>query len=610
MGHFVAGRLGRSPVSRPTTRGTTTYNPKTRSYSGPGAKPKGAKIRHSPTTVVTTSPAGRIITSGFSSPHAAQVARKHTRSSRARVGRIERQQASALGFHRRTQQRASLATPRTPEAHARLASLGVASPKVVGSPPRETRAPSYKPPKFQGAKTAGTPSLKELQVADKQGTIRRNKAGYVTTPAIRRVSSSLKQAKKVVARSQPSLKGLAPAERSVVPLVRKAHRKYPDIPKSVMMAQIKQESGFNPAAISSAEAQGLTQFIPSTAASYGVKYGTGRREQQSQVTGQAKLLHSDNFASDPQGALSAYSGGYAAGDYNNPILEDAKASYGALDKPGNPKALKRLAATKRKALNLGLAAGKQASAKKVVTVPGKGRYVFPFPENKGWSWSRTDMGTDFAYSKEGAPIRALGSGVVTKTGAPGWPGEGGVLLKLDHAKGLPSPYVFVYEGVVPTVSAGQRVKRGQLLARGGITGSIEIGFADSSGQALAASEYTEGMVTKYGQASTNLLHMVESGKTRIPVSLLSVGGTLMPNSGGTVVGPSGTAEATLAPTHGGKGKSAQKQRPRLTQAQKAHRTLKKLEQVGAGLSEKPSEGSESKASILKELEARYGSKAA
>lgn len=212
-------------------------------------------------------------------------------------------------------------------------------------------------------------------------------------------------------------------------------------------------------------------------------------------------------------------------------------------------------------------AGGQLSRRRV-TVPGKGRYVFPFPQNKGWTWSRTDMGTDFGYgSSAGAPIRALGSGKIVKTGAPGWPGEGGILLKLDKAKGLPSPYIFVYEGIEPTVKAGQRVKKGQLVGKGGITGSIEIGFADASGQALAHDIYTEGMETPQGKSMTNFLHAIEKGKTRVPIGLLRVGGSLAPTSGGVLSGAEGSAVIEPGESVQGAKEGTKRQRGQAREAQ-------------------------------------------
>lgn len=264
--------------------------------------------------------------------------------------------------HDRRQRKRAVALLKTPKPQR--AAYRVKAPKSYEAPklpkrPTPVPSPKSKPVSFQGKKTAGTPTLKSLQVGSKSGTLKVNKKGYLTTPKVRKVAKEVKRAKAAVRKSAPSTKGLQPAERAVVPLVRKAHRKYPDIPQSVLMAQIKQESGFQPVNESSAGAEGLSQFIPSTAATYGVKYGAGRKEQQSQVTGQAHYLHDLGFAKDPKAAMSGYTGGYSDAEYNDPVLTDAKASYSALDKPGNPKATKRLARAKKQAKKLGLESGKK-----------------------------------------------------------------------------------------------------------------------------------------------------------------------------------------------------------------------------------------------------------
>lgn len=130
---------------------------------------------------------------------------------------------------------------------------------------------------------------------------------------------------------QAFLDSLEPEEQAVVPLARKANRKYPDVPVSLLMSLMRQESGFNPLARSEADAQGLTQFIPSTAEAYNVEYGDSPRAKQSQVTGAAKLLTDEGFAEDPYGALTSYTGGYSDEEYNDPVYQGAK-DYAPLDK--------------------------------------------------------------------------------------------------------------------------------------------------------------------------------------------------------------------------------------------------------------------------------------
>jgi hypothetical protein len=223
------------------------------------------------------------------------------------------------------------AVPRRRIRRQRRASRAAAYEQRVRE--RREAAPDFKPSKLLGRKTAGTPTTKELAKATAQGKLGVDEHGALTTPKVRVARKKVAQAKKIVRRSSnKAMQGLSPSERDAAVHARAAHREYPDIPTSVLMALTRQESGFDAGAVSSADAQGLTQFIPGTATSYGVQYGTGKREKRSQEVGAAHYLHDLGFARDPQSALSGYSGGYAASDYNNPILEGS-ADYKALDKP-------------------------------------------------------------------------------------------------------------------------------------------------------------------------------------------------------------------------------------------------------------------------------------
>lgn len=123
-----------------------------------------------------------------------------------------------------------------------------------------------------------------------------------------------------------------------------------------------------------------------------------------------------------------------------------------------------------------------------------GKHTNPLP---GWKRTRTDQGVDF-YG--GHKILAPENGVVLKTGAPGWPEGGGVLIKTASGK-----IVYFYEGLRPTVKPGQKVRAGQVIAHGIPGGSIEVGFADSNGVPLSHGEYYEGKITKYGEAALKWL---------------------------------------------------------------------------------------------------------
>jgi soluble lytic murein transglycosylase-like protein len=93
-------------------------------------------------------------------------------------------------------------------------------------------------------------------------------------------------------------------------LIESAASKY-GIDPAVLKGLIKQESGFNPGAGSSAGAQGLTQLMPGTAASLGV---TDLQDPAQSIDGGAHYLRMqlDRFAGDYSRALAAYNAGPGA----------------------------------------------------------------------------------------------------------------------------------------------------------------------------------------------------------------------------------------------------------------------------------------------------------
>jgi hypothetical protein len=140
-------------------------------------------------------------------------------------------------------------------------------------------------------------------------------------------------------------------------------------------------------------------------------------------------------------------------------------------------------------------------------------YVNPFA-HAHVTPSRIDQGVD--YSGTG-PIDALGPGrvVLVSTTDSGWGnGDGWVSYQLT-AGAYAGDYVYIAEGITPTVRQGQVVAAGQQI--GSFNGhSIEIGFASGqSDLALAHSVYHEGADTAAGRTMNQVLVLLGApGGTR------------------------------------------------------------------------------------------------
>lgn len=79
----------------------------------------------------------------------------------------------------------------------------------------------------------------------------------------------------------------------------------------ILLAQLHTESNWDPSAVSSAKAQGISQFIPKSAQRFGVKYGTSDAAVRTQIQGQVKYMNYllNFFKGNLNHALSAYNWG-------------------------------------------------------------------------------------------------------------------------------------------------------------------------------------------------------------------------------------------------------------------------------------------------------------
>lgn len=94
-------------------------------------------------------------------------------------------------------------------------------------------------------------------------------------------------------------------------IIQRAAQQY-NVPPIILSALLKQESGFNPNAISPVGAQGIAQFMPGTARGRGVN----PLDPESSIMGAAKYLREglDKYNGDIKKTLAAYNAGFGAVD--------------------------------------------------------------------------------------------------------------------------------------------------------------------------------------------------------------------------------------------------------------------------------------------------------
>ncbi len=131
------------------------------------------------------------------------------------------------------------------------------------------------------------------------------------------------------------------------------------------------------------------------------------------------------------------------------------------------------------------------------TVNAQG-YADPWAHSTGLTAMRIDMGVD--YSASGA-IDAVGDGTITYAAAQGtgWGpfscsgGGGGAVVEQLSDGSERGKWIYITEGIVPTVSSGTTVMAGQSI--GTFRGCIEMGGADGPGPAPRAGDLHQDAVS-------------------------------------------------------------------------------------------------------------------
>lgn len=620
--------------------GRGVVSTKRKTYSGKGKGPAGTRKVKAPTAAttptVTTPPAGQVTTQNFASPRAASQARRQARSSQRRVKRIERLQAQAEGFHRRTQQRVSERLPQPSAAALRKRDASISPKTVISSKPlggtrpkdpsRQARSeapPSYKPPKFQGgtvvaskplsgavdrmvherplgykpskfkgAKTAGAPSYRELIKADKAGKLRANRKGYVTTPAVRKVSGALKRLESKAKQSDAPLPGLTAQQSKVARTVLRRGVKVGATRKERLAAAETGlvESHFENLPSGDADSEGWRQERTSI-------YGTGptgpRNVKRSADRFYKELRTDPGAATAPTAGLAAQAAqGSTFPQRYDERKPEANAIVKAFERGGLSKAdQRRLLVARSKARGLGL-----KTVAPTVGPPPK-QVVTRFKAIKKAAAALTSRHIPYVWGGGHGSIESAPSGLDC-SGAVSWVLNKAGILKTPLTSGSMGEVLKPGPGAVTVFYNAEHT----FMKIGNEYWGTSVGDSGAGGLGPHPAPSVDYL------AQYNVGHVPGLGKKQ--ALQLGFSPTASESFPGMTISSSGTT-ATINPDAGSTQEKAgfSKSPIKLTQAQKAHRTLKKLEQVGAGLSEKPSEGSESKASVLTGLERAYGKKA-
>jgi murein DD-endopeptidase MepM/ murein hydrolase activator NlpD len=254
--------------------------------------------------------------------------------------------------------------------------------------------------------------------------------------------------------------GVVPAQYAA--LVQQAAQTCPGITAPLLAAQLEQESGWNPNAVSPAGAQGLSQFMPGTWIGEGIDGdGDGVRDP---------FAPADAIASQASFMCKLFAAVTADRSLTGDPIELALAGYNAgLGAVQRYNGVPPYAETQGYIVRIRNLMAKYADP--AASAPGAGppgSWVQPIQGARitsgfGARWGRLHAGTDFG-APIGTPVYAASDGTVLAAGAVSGYGQ---WVKLAHPGGTSTVYGHIS---APTVTVGQAVRSGQLIAYSGNEG--------------------------------------------------------------------------------------------------------------------------------------------
>lgn len=507
----------------------------------------------------------------------------------------------------------ALVTAKPPKRPQIAAPKAPVVPKVAAA-----KVPVFKPTgvpfKYEGKKTAGAPTNAELKAAAKQGTLKTNKGGFVTTPNVRKASRNVKQARKVVAKTNgpPKIAGLHTKEQAEFA---DYLSKFTGIPPKLAGEWVKQESGGSSAGQGgeAGEQNQLGVGYPAHPTSFSESKFFNNTTPKAAAKATAKWMEGKigakfNYQAAPsiQGIPKLAKSGASEGQIRSYIEGPSAWGTGQISQSGvsvvskggsNPQAVANLQAAEQKAKSLGLKVGKPAGD----LSPGGERTIKVRADAQGMvKWAESVQGTKESTPRQlrWASNEGLGAG---EPWCANFVSNG---LQRRGIKNLPSNpnYVPSYESDWAKYSIGttdlSKAKPGDLVTFSG----EHIGLYIGSGEMISGNfgnEVSRDPVSADSTAISMILRPpYKGGFIKVKESTPLPGSTVPASTSSSAPAAVGLAAAPTSGSakSGGKQPKAKAKLPTFTVAG----TEKKLQSLSS-----PDTGAPS-TSVLNELERKYG----